>query len=309
MPAYFFAAMFKKSKVGTAPANAPTVDVIDVATNTLVVSGGTPGTLSNMAGVYTYTYSGVAGNYIAMFKTADTTVDSQHVPSYTPQVITDYVDVAISSRNATTPPTAAANATAVRSELATELARVDVAISTRNATTPPTAAAVADAVWDETLSGHAGAGSAGAALSAAGSASDPLLNPVGSYVAPQAGYYLQRLANNEVQLVSIYKPEDMSLTYYYGDDYYAADGREQDFTTTYTLTGGTVTLAVRTAVALVELPCSIVDAHTYRLELSADDLETIGVGVWSYDLQMHLPTSTHGITEISGLMMVNADVR
>ena len=56
------------------------------------------------------------------------------------------VDVATSSRLATsgytvptTPPTAAANATAVRTELATELARVDVATSSRLATSGYTA--------------------------------------------------------------------------------------------------------------------------------------------------------------------------
>ncbi len=42
------------------------------------------------------------------------------------------LDVAVSTRNATTPPTAAANATAVRSELATELARIDAAVSSRS---------------------------------------------------------------------------------------------------------------------------------------------------------------------------------
>lgn len=43
-------------------------------------------------------------------------------------------------------PTALANASAVRTELGTELARLDVAVSTRNATTPPTAETVAGAV-------------------------------------------------------------------------------------------------------------------------------------------------------------------
>ena len=272
-----------------------TVDVDKYAKSdgarTRVTTGGSA--VEGANGVYHYAVSSVTDlatyDYVAVFKTAATTVKSKHVPSLQQDLI------------------------AAASQI---MANLDAAITSRLAaasyvapTTPPTVAAIADGVWDEALSGHVTAGSAGPALSAAGSASDPLLNPVGSYVAPQAGYYLQRLANNQVQIVSSFDPVTMTLTYYYGDDYYAADGREQDFTTTYTLTGGTVTLAVRTAVALVELPCSIVDAHTYRLELSADDLETIGVGVWSYDLQMHLPTSTHGITEISGLMMVNADVR
>ena len=52
----------------------------------------------------------------------------------------------------------------------------------------PTAAAVADAVWDEALSGHAGGGSAGAALTAAGSSGDPWSTELpGAYGAGTAG--------------------------------------------------------------------------------------------------------------------------
>ena len=51
--------------------------------------------------------------------------------------------------------------------------------------------AIADAVWDEQLSGHQAAGSAGNALSAAGSAGDPWSTPLpGSYTAGQAGHIL-----------------------------------------------------------------------------------------------------------------------
>jgi hypothetical protein len=59
----------------------------------------------------------------------------------------------------------------------------------------PTAAENADAVWDEALSGHAGAGTAGAGLSAAGSAGDPwsTLLP-GAYGAGTAGYLIGNLA-------------------------------------------------------------------------------------------------------------------
>lgn len=49
------------------------------------------------------------------------------------------IDVATSTRNATTPPTAAAVASQVRTELTTELARIDVATSTRLATAGYTA--------------------------------------------------------------------------------------------------------------------------------------------------------------------------
>lgn len=52
----------------------------------------------------------------------------------------------------------------------------------------PTAAENADAVWDEALAGHAGAGSAGEALSAAGTAGDPWTTALpGAYGAGTAG--------------------------------------------------------------------------------------------------------------------------
>jgi hypothetical protein len=63
-----------------------------------------------------------------------------------------------------------------------------------NQTVDATAAAIAaivDAVWDELLSGHVGAGSAGEALDAAGTAGDPWITALpGSYSAGQAGFIL-----------------------------------------------------------------------------------------------------------------------
>lgn len=57
--------------------------------------------------------------------------------------------------------------------------------------TPPTSADIADAVWDEALSGHTTAGSAGKALSDAGAAGDPWGTSVpGAYGAGTAGYIL-----------------------------------------------------------------------------------------------------------------------
>jgi hypothetical protein len=55
----------------------------------------------------------------------------------------------------------------------------------------PTAATIADSVWDETLSGHLGAGSTGEALNAAGAAGDPWSTSIpGAYGAGSAGYIL-----------------------------------------------------------------------------------------------------------------------
>jgi len=55
----------------------------------------------------------------------------------------------------------------------------------------PTAAEAADAVWDETIADHAGVGSTGAALAAAGGSGDPWSTAVpGAYGAGTAGYIL-----------------------------------------------------------------------------------------------------------------------
>jgi hypothetical protein len=125
------------------------------------------------------------------------------------------IDVAVSSRNATTPPTTAA----IRAELATELARLDVAVSSRNATTPPTADAIADAVWDEPMAGHNTAGTAGSQLTAAGASGDPWATVIpGDYEDGTAGAAIGRLNNTpaESPIAVIPAPEeDESLTVVY----------------------------------------------------------------------------------------------
>jgi hypothetical protein len=66
----------------------------------------------------------------------------------------------------------------------------------------PSAATVADAVWDELLSGHVIAGSAGAALSAASSAGDPWATALpGAYSAGTAGHIIGNL--NDLSMADI----------------------------------------------------------------------------------------------------------
>jgi hypothetical protein len=63
--------------------------------------------------------------------------------------------------------------------------------------TPPTVGAIADQVWDEALSGHTTAGSAGKALSDAGAAGDPWTTELpGSYHAGEAGYILGNMVSS-----------------------------------------------------------------------------------------------------------------
>lgn len=75
------------------------------------------------------------------------------------------------------------DAAGVRSAVGLATANLDTQIGAL-----PTAGENADAVWDEALAGHAGAGTAGAALTGAGSAGDPWSATIpGSYGAGTAG--------------------------------------------------------------------------------------------------------------------------
>jgi hypothetical protein len=94
MANYNFYGWFVASKTG-ATALAVTVDVRNSA-GSAIVTGGTATEIGG--GVYKYTYSGTAADdYVAVFKTTDTTVDAKHVPSLVP-VQLPYIDTTISSR-------------------------------------------------------------------------------------------------------------------------------------------------------------------------------------------------------------------
>lgn len=160
------------------------------------------------------------------------------------------LDEAVSTRLATAgytaPPSAATNATAVRSELTTELGRIDVATSTRLASASytaadnagitaikaktdnlpaspaatgdiPSAAVVADAVWDEATAGHTTAGTTGKALTDAGSAGDPWTTILpGAYGAGTAGKIvgdaLDAAISTRLAAVSYTAPDNVSIT-------------------------------------------------------------------------------------------------
>lgn len=89
--------------------------------------------------------------------------------------------------------TGAIDADALAADAGTEIGTAVWATAARTLTAntnlnDPTAAAIADAVWDEAIAGHAGAGSTGEALSAAGSAGDPWGTALpGAYGAGTAG--------------------------------------------------------------------------------------------------------------------------
>jgi hypothetical protein len=241
-------------------------------------------------GVYSYTVANVSDiatyDYVGVFMTAATTVIAKDLPS----LQQDFV-----------------------AALSAVLTYLDAAVSTRLAaasySAAPTAEANADAVWDEALSGHTTTGTAGKTLATAGAATDPWLNEVpGSYVAPQSGYYISRLALNTVALTANFDPETKEMRYRYGDDYSAVENRSTVFTTLLDLTNGGVNWNVRTESGLVVVPCTLLGAHSYDLGPTAAQIMAVGVGVWPYDLEMSL-SNGHTVTEIAGTVAIAEDVR
>jgi hypothetical protein len=72
----------------------------------------------------------VEGEYIAIFKTTNTTPDQQHIPAIwvVSKAGTEYLDAAVSTRLASAD---YASTTAMSADVSTILSRVDVAVSTR----------------------------------------------------------------------------------------------------------------------------------------------------------------------------------
>lgn len=102
------------------------------------------------------------------------------------KLLVDNINATISSRLAGASYTAPLDAAATRSAVGLASANLDTQLDAL-----PTAAENADAVWDETLSGHLGAGSTGNALNAAGSSGDPWATALpGAYGSGTAGKIL-----------------------------------------------------------------------------------------------------------------------
>lgn len=129
-------------------------------------------------------------------------------------------------------------ALAVRTELATELARIDAAISSRNSVSPdnasiaaiklktdnlpadpagvsdlssstaPTVEEIADAVWNEAIADHQNSGSTGKQLQAAGASGDPWTTQVpGAYEEGTAGAAVGRLNNTPAETPVVILPD------------------------------------------------------------------------------------------------------
>lgn len=147
-----FLAFFTASKTGKTGLTV-TIDIYDPS-GTQIVTGGSATAIGG--GLYSYTLStnnSAEGEYAAIFKTTDSTVDSQHIPSLwvLGRAGVENLDAAVSTRSTLT-------AAQVNSEADTALAdvgltstitgRIDQAISTRLAAADYTAPTAAPSVVD-----------------------------------------------------------------------------------------------------------------------------------------------------------------
>lgn len=93
MADYKFYAFFVASKVGAASLTV-TVDVYKASDDSKVVSDGAANEVAG--GLYSYTYTtSTAGDYLAVFKTADTTVDAQQIPALCSQQVPEISEILV----------------------------------------------------------------------------------------------------------------------------------------------------------------------------------------------------------------------
>ena len=148
-----FVAFYTASKQGKTGLTV-TVDLYDPS-GTQIVTGGSATAIGG--GLYAYTLStnnSAEGEYAAIFKTSDTTVDAQHIPSLwvLGRAGVENLDAAVSSRSTLTAAQVNAEADAALADVgltSTITGRIDQAISTRLAAadyTAPSAAPTASAI-------------------------------------------------------------------------------------------------------------------------------------------------------------------
>lgn len=283
-----FYAHFVASKTGKTGLTV-TVDVwriTEAGVATEVVSGGSATEIGD--GLYRYGLSAVsvsdAGEYVAVFKTSDSTVDAQHIPAIwaVGRAGVENLDATISTR-----------------------------LPTASYTAAPTASSVADAVWDEALSGHATAGSAGAALSSAGGAADPLTNTVpGAYAQGTAGYILGSINPAQVTIVSPVSSDGMAITVLRGDDYLLTDNRALTFTgsTWPSITGASIALKVNFAGTILSYTGTVTAADSCYVELTDTQTGAMATGTFDYDLEATLSNGSV-VTLVQGQALVTPDIR
>jgi len=203
-----FYAFYVASKAGKTGLTV-TLDVFETTSGTPIVSAGSATELGD--GLYYYTLASgsvdASGAYVAVFKTADSSVDQQWIPAlWVTDTELKNLDAAVSTRLATADYTAPLDASGTQTAAAAALTAYDAATGADVAAIPaaPDAATVADAVASVAPADYS-VGTAGYAWAAAGSAADPLLNSVpGSYASGTGGYALGRLL--AISNAALYSP-------------------------------------------------------------------------------------------------------
>jgi hypothetical protein len=129
-----------------------------------------------------------------------------------------------------------------------------------------------------------------------------------AYTSGSVGVALGRIGTAQVTVTSPVT-EDGEIVLIYGDDYRTVDGRALTFVGTNwpTLTGGSVSLRVQ-AESVVTISGTVTAAASCRVEVTSAQTISIGLGVWSYDLEATL-TSGYTATLQQGTITVRRDVR
>ena len=129
-----------------------------------------------------------------------------------------------------------------------------------------------------------------------------------AYTSGSVGVALGRIGTAQVTVTSPVT-EDGEIVLIYGDDYRTVDGRALTFVGTNwpTLTGGSVSLRVQ-AESVVAISGTVTAAASCRVEVTSAQTFSLGLGVWSYDLEATL-TSGYTATLQQGTITVRRDVR
>lgn len=175
-------------------------------------------------------------------------------------------------------------------------------------------AEIADGVWDEVLSGHATAGTAGAALTAAGAAADPLLNTVpGSYTAGTAGYVLGLINAGRIAVTfsgPVLSAGAMEIVP--GDDYHETEGVDavwtwEDTTASYTSATATFYAERDGSTDFSKALTSIAKSGstvTARMRLTAAESVLLTSGApWKWQVRVTF-SSGRSVTKLRGLLGV-----
>lgn len=129
-----------------------------------------------------------------------------------------------------------------------------------------------------------------------------------AYTSGSVGVALGRIGTAQVTVTSPVT-EDGEIVLIYGDDYRTVDGRALTFVGTNwpTLTGGSVSLRMQ-AESVVTISGTVTAAASCRVEVTSAQTISLGLGVWSYDLEATL-TSGYTATLQQGTITVRRDVR